>query len=164
MKSSSLPFLAFAAVTTLVVSSPVPAKCRGTVSKTTTVYSENFQNAQRTATVKYDVTADLDICESGSAAGIDTRKCEFSGSRRLTRTITIAVPNKAETSIGEKMILLDPYNEHHRTNCSRVVVDEPQVWGGAHDRAIGTRSTWKRQIDADAEEVKRVLELIGFVQ
>jgi hypothetical protein len=164
MRSSSLPYLAFAAVTLIVVSSPAFAKCRGVVSKTITVYSENFQNAQRTATVKYDVTADLDICESGSAAGIDSRRCKFAGPRRLTRTITIAVPNKGETSIGEKMILLEPYNEDHRKNCNRVVIDEPQVWGGAHDRAIGTRSTWKRQIDEDTEEVKCGLELMGFVQ
>lgn len=157
--------LAIFALAGLALTTPAAAKCRGVVSKTTTIYSENFQNAQRTAVVKYNITADLDICESGSAAGVkDNRRCEFSGPRRLTRSISVAAPGKGDTSLGEKMVLLPPYKENHSRNCNKVVVDEPQVWAGAHDRAIGTRSTWETQLQADKEEVKRVLELMGFVQ
>lgn len=156
---------AILAMAALAAAAPVAAKCRGVTSKTTTIYSENFQNAQRTAVVKYDVTADLNICESGSAAGVrDSRRCEFSGPRRFTRSITVTVPGRGDTSVGEKMVLLPPYKENHSRNCNRVVIDEPQVWGRAHDRAIGTRSTWETHIQADKEEVKRVLELMGFVQ
>lgn len=162
MKSSNT-LTAFLAMAALGLAAPADAGCRGVASKTTTIYSENFQNAERTAIVKYNVTADLDICESGSAAGIDNRRCEFSGPRRFTRSITVMVPGRSETSLGEKMVLLPPHKETYSRNCNKVVVDEPQIWGGAHDRAIGTRATWETHIQADKEEVKRVLELMGFV-